>query len=62
MLIYEIPIFYPAVKKVTQQLMGFESQLLKGYETFLTKLEKMASCLRKKKGDNRIRSEVIFSL
>ncbi|XKL69442.1 hypothetical protein PGB90_007211 [Kerria lacca] len=45
------------LKKVTRQLMGYEGQLLKNYKMYLVKLEQMASCLRKKKGDTRIFSE-----
>lgn len=47
------------VKKVTQQLVGYEGQLLKSYQEFLKKLEKMAECLKKKKGNNQPVSTVI---
>ncbi|XP_065207103.1 nucleolar complex protein 3 [Planococcus citri] len=42
------------LKKITQQLVGYEGQLLKGYQAFLVNLEAIAQCLRKKKGDNRV--------
>lgn len=44
---------YLAVKKATLQLRKFEQELLKGYKTYLTKLEKLASCLMRRKGDTR---------
>lgn len=53
-----IMFYLSVVKKVTQQLVGYESQLLKGYQDFLKKLERMADCLKKKKGNNRIVSSV----
>jgi len=48
------------VKLVTKELLGYEGQLLKGYKIYLTNLEKMASCLHKKKGDTRIITNVSF--
>lgn len=47
-----------SVKKVTKQLLGYESQLLNGYKEYLTRLEKLTDCLRKKKGDTRPVSKV----
>lgn len=54
----------PAVrlKKETRMLQNFEKSLLKGYRIFLTRLEKYASVLYKKKGDTRKRTEQTISL
>lgn len=49
---------YVTVKKGTKLLRDYERSLLKGYRLFLVKIEKMANVLHKKKGDNRVRSEV----
>jgi hypothetical protein len=46
------------VKLVTKELIGYESQLLKGYKIYLTNLEKMASTLHRKKGDTRVITNV----
>ncbi|KAK9509652.1 hypothetical protein O3M35_006918 [Rhynocoris fuscipes] len=45
------------LKKVTRELQNFEKSLLKGYRGYLTRLEKLASKLFKKKGDTRIRTK-----
>jgi len=50
------------VKLVTKELIGFEGQLLKGYKIYLTNLEKMASCLHRKKGDTRVITNVSFKI
>lgn len=41
------------LKKATLQLRRFEQDLLKNYKLYLTKLEKLASCLMRRKGDTR---------
>lgn len=46
------------MKLVTKELIGYESQLLKGYKIYLTNLEKMASALHRKKGDTRVITNV----
>lgn len=48
------------VKLSTKELIGYEGQLLKGYKIYLTNLEKMASSLHRKKGDNRVITNVSF--
>lgn len=50
------------MKLVTKELIGYEGQLLKGYKIYLTNLEKMASCLHKKKGDTRVITNVSIIL
>lgn len=50
------------LKKETRMLQNFEKSLLKGYRIFLTRLEKYASILYKKKGDTRKRTEQTMSL
>ncbi|XP_060876589.1 nucleolar complex protein 3 homolog isoform X1 [Metopolophium dirhodum] len=50
------------LKLVTKELIGYEGQLLKGYKIYLTNLEKMASCLHKKKGDTRVITNVHINL
>ncbi|KAL1116558.1 hypothetical protein AAG570_005030 [Ranatra chinensis] len=41
------------LKKDTRMLQTYEKRLLKGYKTYLTRLEKMASKLYRRKGDTR---------
>ncbi|XP_014241260.1 nucleolar complex protein 3 homolog [Cimex lectularius] len=45
------------LKKETRELQTFEKSLLKGYRGYLTKLEKAAAKLFKKKGDTRVRTK-----
>uniref|UniRef100_A0A0A9XF28 NOC3-like protein n=3 Tax=Lygus hesperus TaxID=30085 RepID=A0A0A9XF28_LYGHE len=50
------------LKKETRDLQNFEKSLLKGYRGYLTRMEKLASRLYKKKGDTRTRTAKDISL
>uniref|UniRef100_A0A1B6C2B6 Nucleolar complex protein 3 homolog n=1 Tax=Clastoptera arizonana TaxID=38151 RepID=A0A1B6C2B6_9HEMI len=50
------------LKKDTKHLQDYEKSLLKGYRLFLTKLEKFAKVLYKKKGDTIKKSEPVLRL
>lgn len=52
-----MPCFF-LVKKETLKLHKYEENLLLYYKKYLQKLERLSNTLRKKKGDQRQRSEV----